>query len=129
MIKYDEFFPFHRRPFSGLWLPAPNSPKEALATYYKELDHLEKDGFKYDRQNNSSTCSQSTWDHVRKESRRYLSVDCKAVLPFYPFVYRTPIYFYGVKETLQIGDKCYYSFVVSETYNSAWQERPYEVIW
>ena len=41
VIKYDEFFPFHRRPFSGLWLPAPSSPKEALGRYYKSSDSLQ----------------------------------------------------------------------------------------
>jgi len=84
----SDVFPFCRRPFDGLWLPAP---RNTLAVVKMNTDE----------------CQSRKYDHRTEHfipSRRVVGIRCSALWDRWPFVFRTEAN-RGTNETLIIGSQ------------------------
>ena len=104
-MKRSKFYPLHRRPYGGLWLPAPRDPRTFLR-------------FKY----HTFVCKSHYWNHRREISAQPISASCSTLLDYYPMVHRTPEG-EGVRETLKLGKRVLYSVHIDEVYWN--QAKPY----
>ena len=100
-VKWSSFYPLHRRPFSGMWLPSPKDPRLLLQMKYKQF-----------------RCRPYHYDHKNEKKISYLytymrTVNCRSVEGYYPVVHRTE-YKGGVKETLKVGGLDLYTVYVDE---------------
>ena len=100
-LHKDKFFPFHRRPFGPLWLPAPRRPEVILRIRYGEF-----------------TCIGPMWDHRKERWRTQVSASCGDLKHQYPFVRRGAVAGHDGQtcETLMIGHTVYYSVIVDEPF-------------
>ena len=105
IVRRSSFYPLHRRPFSGMWLPSPKDPRFLLRMNYKQFKCK---SYNYDHKNEMS---KSYWNNVFPSF--IPTVDCSSVVGYYPFVHRT-VHNGGVNKTLKIGEFDIYTVYVDE---------------
>ena len=104
-MKKTEFYPFHKRPYGRLWLPAPYDTMTFLRLKYGTF-----------------VCKSHSYDHKHKTRTDPRMANCSSLLNYYPMVYRTPDG-EGVRETLKLGQRVLYSVHIEAPYGN--QSKPY----
>ena len=78
VVLYSDMYPFHKRPFVGLWLPAPHRTGVFLREKYETFE-----------------CRTGTWNHRIERnissSSEFVKVNCSTLIDgTYPYVKRIP---------------------------------------
>ena len=104
-VNRSSFYPLHRRPFSGMWLPSPKDPRLLLQKKYTQFR------CKPDNSDHKNERLISKWNNFFP----WLipTVGCRSVVGYYPVVHRT-VHKEGVNETLKIGEWDIYKVYVDE---------------
>ena len=114
-IRYSmpvkDFFPFHLRPFMGMWLPAPH--KTALFLKQKILRYSKSGSLK---------CQIGMWDHKKEEDismKERVSVPCASLDSVYVRITRSKLEDGKTNESAIISGKNLYSTYVDEYFDDA----------
>ena len=77
IVLYSDMYPIHKRPFAGLWLPAPHSTAVFLREKFTQFE-----------------CRTGTWNHQyerRMSASEIAKVNCSTLIDgCYPYVKRIP---------------------------------------
>ena len=95
-MKRDSFYPIHRRPFAGMWLPTMREPRLFLQMKYSKFH-----------------CRSHWWNHRHEKAMKRKEVNCLTMEKYYPVVHRIPQKS-GVKETLRLNGSDIYTMYVDE---------------
>ena len=104
VIDSDRAFPFHRRPFGPLWLPAPRNSRHILHAIY---------GRKPFACSKAVLDSKATVPYVMNKDN--MSVNCTQLLSHYPYIKRLRrSEEVGMRESLILDRVSYYTVLVNE---------------
>ena len=107
-VPRTSFYPLHRRPLGWLWLPVPKDPRLYLQKFYRKM-----------------YCSSHNWDHKEEKSSDVYTVDCDAVVKYYPTVFRSALG-HSTYEKLILNGTEVYAFLVDEEM-TAQNNKPYSL--
>ena len=99
IVKKVNFYPLHKRPLAGLWLPAPADTRGYLRAVYGRF-----------------RCRTSSWSHRLGKRQRERRVRCKKLARYYPVVWREPTEGGTTREILRYRDRVVRIEEVSETF-------------
>ena len=97
----SEFYPFHLRPFAGMWLPAPHKPAILLKNRY----HVFK-------------CHSHEWNHEKEsyiKAKFRVSIPCENLQTVYVNIKRTKSA-NGTLESVFLSNELVYSVFIEEKY-------------